>query len=178
MLTVEGLTAGTPGYMAPEIALGRAGVDGRSDIYSLGCVAYYLLTGQPVFSGETPVATVLAHVQEPPVPPSARSEFADSSRARCADSRMPGQGAVRAAGDGDAPRPAPRRHHLRGRVDARGRPRVVGAAPRRGGPGEQTPTGKTAAGGRAAAKGRMLAELYLTRAAVSLPRATARTNAW
>jgi serine/threonine-protein kinase len=76
MLTMEGLTAGTPGYMAPEIALGRAGVDGRSDIYSLGCVAHYLLTGQPVFSGETPVATVLAHVQEPPVPPSARSEFA------------------------------------------------------------------------------------------------------
>jgi hypothetical protein len=76
MLTMEGLTAGTPGYMAPEIALGHPGVDGRSDIYSLGCVAYYLLTGQPVFSGETPVATVLAHVQQPPIPPSARSEFA------------------------------------------------------------------------------------------------------
>jgi serine/threonine-protein kinase len=76
MLTMEGLTVGTPGYMAPEIALGHAGVDGRSDIYSLACVAYYLLTGQPVFSGETPVATVLAHVQQPPVPPSARSEFA------------------------------------------------------------------------------------------------------
>ncbi len=76
MLTMEGLTAGTPGYMAPEIALGHADVDGRSDIYSLGCVAHYLLTGQLVFSGETPVATVLAHVQEQPVPPSARSEFA------------------------------------------------------------------------------------------------------
>jgi eukaryotic-like serine/threonine-protein kinase len=75
MLTMEGLTAGTPGYMAPEIALGRTGVDGRSDLYSLGCVAYYLLTGQPVFSGDTPVATMLAHVQETPVPPSARSEF-------------------------------------------------------------------------------------------------------
>jgi len=75
MLTMEGVTAGTPGYMAPEIALGHAGVDGRADIYSLGCVAYYLLTGQPVFSGETPVATVLAHVQAQPVPPSARSEI-------------------------------------------------------------------------------------------------------
>ena len=75
MLTMEGVTAGTPGYMAPEIALGHAGVDGRADIYSLGCVAYYLLTGQPVFSGETPVATVLAHVQSQPVPPSARSEI-------------------------------------------------------------------------------------------------------
>ena len=76
MLTMEGSTAGTPAYMAPEIALGRSDVDGRADIYSLGCVAYYLLTGTPVFSGETPVATALAHVNEQPVPPSARSEFA------------------------------------------------------------------------------------------------------
>jgi serine/threonine-protein kinase len=75
MLTLEGVTAGTPGFMAPEIALGKSGVDGRSDLYSLGCVAYYLLTGQQVFSGETPVATVLAHVQTPPPPPSARAEF-------------------------------------------------------------------------------------------------------
>jgi eukaryotic-like serine/threonine-protein kinase len=75
MLTLEGVTAGTPGFMAPEIALGNPGVDGRADLYSLGCVAYYLLTGQPVFSGETPVATVLAHVQTPPQPPSARAEF-------------------------------------------------------------------------------------------------------
>jgi len=75
MLTLEGVTAGTPGFMAPEIALGNPGVDGRSDLYSLGCVAYYLLTGQHVFSGETPVATVLAHVQTPPQPPSARAEF-------------------------------------------------------------------------------------------------------
>ena len=74
-LTVEGSTAGTPAYMAPEIALGRPGVDTRADLYSLGCVAYYLLTGQPVFSGETPVATALAHVQMQPVPPSARSEL-------------------------------------------------------------------------------------------------------
>ena len=75
MLTMEGVTAGTPAYMAPEIALGKSDVDGRSDIYSLGCVAYYMLTGQPVFSGDTPVATVLAHVQNVPVPPSQRSEL-------------------------------------------------------------------------------------------------------
>jgi eukaryotic-like serine/threonine-protein kinase len=75
MLTLEGATAGTPAYMAPEVALGKSDVDGRSDIYSLGCVAYYLLTGQPVFSGDTPVATVLAHVQNEPVPPSERSEL-------------------------------------------------------------------------------------------------------
>ena len=75
MLTVEGTTAGTPEYMAPEIALGRTDADGRADLYSLGCVAYFLLTGQPVFSGDSAIATALAHVNEPPAPPSARSEF-------------------------------------------------------------------------------------------------------
>src|SRR5262249_48036333 len=75
MLTVEGTTAGPPPYMAPEVALGRTDADGRADLYSLGCVAYFLLTGQPVFSGDSAVATALAHVNEQPVPPSARSEF-------------------------------------------------------------------------------------------------------
>jgi eukaryotic-like serine/threonine-protein kinase len=75
MLSMEGTAMGTPSYMAPEIALGRADVDGRTDLYSLGCVAYYMLTGQPVFSGDTPVATAVAHVQNAPIPPGLRSEF-------------------------------------------------------------------------------------------------------
>jgi serine/threonine protein kinase len=75
MLTRPGTVAGTPGYIAPEIALGRSNVDARADLYSLGCVAYYLLTGHTVFSGDTPVAQALAHVQSEPVPPSLRSEF-------------------------------------------------------------------------------------------------------
>jgi eukaryotic-like serine/threonine-protein kinase len=75
MVSMEGTVVGTPTYMAPEIALGHADVDGRADIYSLGCVAYYMLTGQHVFSGDTPVATALAHVQDAPVPPRLRSEF-------------------------------------------------------------------------------------------------------
>jgi serine/threonine-protein kinase len=74
MRTGEGVTAGTPAYMAPEIALANA-TDGRADIYSLGCVAYYLLTGKPVFSKDGALATVLAHVQEDPVPPSEGSEL-------------------------------------------------------------------------------------------------------
>jgi len=76
MLTMQGTTAGTPAYMAPEIALGRADADGHADLYSLGCVAYFLLTGQTVFSGETALATALAHLNEQPVPPSTRSELA------------------------------------------------------------------------------------------------------
>jgi eukaryotic-like serine/threonine-protein kinase len=74
-LSKEGSAVGTPSYMAPEIALGHPDVDGRTDIYSLGCVAYYMLTGQPVFSGDTPVATAVAHVQNAPIPPGLRSEF-------------------------------------------------------------------------------------------------------
>jgi serine/threonine-protein kinase len=74
-LSVEGVTAGTPGYMPPEIALGRPNVDGRADLYSLGCVAYYLLTAEPVFAGDGPLAIALAQVHEAPIPPSLRSEF-------------------------------------------------------------------------------------------------------
>jgi serine/threonine-protein kinase len=76
MITTEGATAGTPAYMAPEIALGSPSIDGRADLYSLACVAYYLLTGRPVFVADTAVATALAHVQEVPTPPSVVSELA------------------------------------------------------------------------------------------------------
>ena len=75
MLSMQGTVAGTPSFMAPEIALGYSDVDGRADIYSLGCVAYYLLTGQHVFVGDTPVATALAHVHNAPIAPRLRSEF-------------------------------------------------------------------------------------------------------
>jgi serine/threonine-protein kinase len=74
-LSLGGTAMGTPGYMAPEVALGRGDVDGRADIYSLGCVAYFLLTGQLVFSAESAVATALAHVRNTPSAPSARSSF-------------------------------------------------------------------------------------------------------
>jgi len=73
-LTMDGTTAGTPAYMAPELATGAA-FDGRADLYSLGCVGYFLLTGAPVFEESTPVAVALAHVQKPPVPLSQRTEI-------------------------------------------------------------------------------------------------------
>lgn len=73
-LTQEGTTTGTPAYLAPEAARGSKEIDARSDIYSLGCVAYWMLTGQTVFEGATAVATILKHVTEAPVPPSQRTE--------------------------------------------------------------------------------------------------------
>jgi serine/threonine protein kinase len=76
-LTVEnaGQTSGTPAYMAPEIILGGADVDRRADVYALGCVAYYLVTGQLVFEADTPMKMLLQHIQERPVPPSSRTEL-------------------------------------------------------------------------------------------------------
>ena len=71
LASAAGLTPGTPAYMAPEMADDRA-VDGRADLYGLGCVAYYLLTGQLVFDATTQVQMILKHVQEAPVPPSQR----------------------------------------------------------------------------------------------------------
>ena len=70
-----GTTAGTPAYLPPEVALGWPDIDGRANLYSLGCVAYFLLTGQPVFSADTAVATALAHVQQTPPPPGRRSAY-------------------------------------------------------------------------------------------------------
>lgn len=65
---------GTPAYMAPEIAVDGATVDGRADIYSLGCVAYWMLTGTEVFPGDDPVSVVADHVGAAPAPPSERTE--------------------------------------------------------------------------------------------------------
>jgi len=73
-LTMDGTAAGTPAYMAPELATG-APFDRRADLYSLGCVAYFLLTGEPVFDEPTPLAVALAHVQKQPVRPSLRTEL-------------------------------------------------------------------------------------------------------
>jgi eukaryotic-like serine/threonine-protein kinase len=72
--TRENAVQGTPAFIAPEQAMGTE-VDGRADIYSTGCVAYWLLTGQFVFTAETPMALLLQHAQTPPTPPSARTEL-------------------------------------------------------------------------------------------------------
>jgi len=72
-MTAEGSTAGTPAYMPPEVALSHEPIDGRADLYGLGCVAYWLLTGCLVFEEKSSTATILAHVQSAPVSPSERS---------------------------------------------------------------------------------------------------------
>jgi serine/threonine-protein kinase len=74
MATAAGLTPGTPAYMAPEMVLGEA-VDGRADLYAVGCVAYYLLTGKLVFEATSGFQMIAKHVQEVPVPPSRRTEL-------------------------------------------------------------------------------------------------------
>jgi len=74
-ITMEGATAGTPGYIAPEVALGEEQVDGRADVYALGCVAYFLLTGSLVFPESNPMSMVVKHVQAEPTPPSERTEL-------------------------------------------------------------------------------------------------------
>lgn len=69
-----GFAAGTPAYLAPEAALGEP-VDGRADIYALGCVAYYLLTGGLVFEGGNELQVITRHLRDAPVPPSQRTEL-------------------------------------------------------------------------------------------------------
>jgi eukaryotic-like serine/threonine-protein kinase len=73
-LTAESAVQGTPGFIAPEQAMGDADIDGRADIYATGCVAYWLLTGQYVFTADTPIGILLHHAGTVPVPPSARTD--------------------------------------------------------------------------------------------------------
>src|SRR5262245_24120166 len=73
--TQKNAVHGTPAFIAPEQAMGTE-VDGRADIYATGCVAYWLLTGQSVFTSETTMGLLLQHAQAPPTPPSARTELA------------------------------------------------------------------------------------------------------
>jgi serine/threonine-protein kinase len=70
-VTQTAAVIGTAQYLSPEQARGEK-VDARSDVYSLGCVLYEILTGEPPFSGDSPVAVAYQHVREDPVAPSQR----------------------------------------------------------------------------------------------------------
>ncbi|MEM6730155.1 MAG: serine/threonine-protein kinase [Myxococcota bacterium] len=73
-LTQEHSTTGTPAFMAPEVVLDEE-LDGRGDLYALGCVAVWLLSGQLVFDEVTPLKMMMAHAHQEPVPPSRRTEL-------------------------------------------------------------------------------------------------------
>jgi eukaryotic-like serine/threonine-protein kinase len=72
MVTGSELAAGTPAYMPPEV-LSAEPIDGRLDLYALGCVGYFLLTGMLVFEADTALQMIGQHLRVAPVPPSLRS---------------------------------------------------------------------------------------------------------
>jgi serine/threonine-protein kinase len=74
-LTAAGSVSGTPGFMAPEVVVSAPVTDHRVDIYSLGCVAYWLLTGKLVFEGDNPMQVMIEHARTPAPRPSSRVEL-------------------------------------------------------------------------------------------------------
>jgi serine/threonine-protein kinase len=74
VLTHPELITGTPAYLAPEITMGGV-VDGRADLYALGCVAFWLLTGRLVFEAATVTAMLVGHAREAPPRPSSLAAF-------------------------------------------------------------------------------------------------------
>src|SRR5688500_12386143 len=68
-ITQEGTITGSPLYMSPEQAIGDREPDARSDIYAMGSVLYFLLTGRPPFEDEKPMRVLIAHAHDAPPPP-------------------------------------------------------------------------------------------------------------
>lgn len=78
-LTQQGMVSGTPAYMSPEQAAGNRDLDGRSDLYALGCVAYFMLTGHEIFEDKNPIHVMLGQIERPPVPITERNRNATLS---------------------------------------------------------------------------------------------------
>src|SRR5262245_3395024 len=81
-LTATGMAIGTPAYMSPEQAAGDRQVDGRSDLYSLGIVAYQVLVGEPPFGATSTPAMLVKHISERPTPVSQRRSDVPQGLAR------------------------------------------------------------------------------------------------
>jgi len=104
-LTVTGIAVGTPAYMSPEQALGERDVDGRSDIYSLGVVAYQILAGELPFKANNTPAMMMKHISEAPRPlrelrpdvPAALDAAIGRALAKRAEDRWPNAAAFRDA---------------------------------------------------------------------------------
>ena len=142
-LTQEGAIAGTPAYMSPEQADGKRALDGRSDIYSLGALAYYLLTGRPPFVRPTSLQTLVAHLTDPPVPPD-RLRADVPADVQAVVMALPGEGpepalsgcAKSGKGAGRLSRRRTVDRRRRGRVVARPRRFCGRGEPGRGGPND------------------------------------------
>ena len=104
-MTGTGLIIGSPRYMSPEQAAGERELDGRSDIYSLGLIGYEMLTGEPTFSGASPVSVIAKQITEVPPPVATRAEGVplalghaiDRAVAKDPNERWPDAGAMAAA---------------------------------------------------------------------------------
>ena len=148
-LTATGMSVGTPLYMSPEQAAGESDLDGRSDLYSLACVLYEMLAGQPPFSGPTAANVVHQHLTaearpisqlRPAVPPAIADVLTRALAKNPADRFSPAAHFAAAlttsAGRADAgsERPVARRHRHRRGGDRGGhrRHRPAGAAAGRG----------------------------------------------
>ena len=97
-MSMPGVLTGTPHYMSPESMTMPEEADPRSDLYALGAVGYFLLTGQPVFEGGTVVDVLSHHLHTEPVPPSQRVDGRDSAGSRSRADAVSSQAPRRSAG--------------------------------------------------------------------------------
>jgi len=128
-VSAEGQILGTPLFMSPEQATGSRELDERSDIYSLGAVAYYLLTGRPPFEGNDGIAVMIAHARDPVVPPSRVRPGIPKDLERVVLLSLAKEAAERYPRRRE-PRASPGRVRLRGELGpGSGRPLVAGLRP-------------------------------------------------
>ena len=142
-LSTEGSTSGTPAFMAPEVVLGVADTDHRVDLYALGCVGYWLLTGKLIFEGRTVVEVMFHHAHTPPPQTLDQVRAAHPGSARGPDHGVPGEGPGPPSGQrGGGEHPA--RCRLPGiGLDGRAGGALVGDAP--AATGGRAPSGGSAA---------------------------------
>ena len=127
--------SGTPLYMAPEQAVGDRSLDARADIYALGAMMYFALTGQPPFTGESAFAVMMAHARDPVVPPSqVRPGVPEDLERR--GPPLPGQEARGPLSRRQGPGRGPGRLRLGGRLGRRARPIAGGPTRCRPAPSE------------------------------------------
>ena len=103
-LTSDGMVLGTVAYMSPEQASGAPAIDGRSDLYSLGCVLYEMLSGAPPFTADQPMAMLMKHLTEAPRPLRERNEGVSAPVGDLIDSLLAKQPDARPANAGDVAR--------------------------------------------------------------------------